>query len=126
MDRIYTIRDTKLQSEISQTIRSSYRTSSTALTCGGCVRFASFSAHIFLRDYLMDTHGKVFFYLSCYLMAVFMVTVCLCVQVIPLASQFRDLHSDIVDWMKEAESELQQKAVTPDQIKQRQQSNKVR
>lgn len=55
-----------------------------------------------------------------------MVSVCLCVQVIPLASQFRDLHSDIVDWMKEAESELQQKAVTPDQIKQRQQSNKVR
>ena len=46
-------------------------------------------------------------------------------QVIPLAAQFRDLHSDITSWMRDAEQEVQQKAVTPDQIKQRQQANKV-
>ena len=46
-------------------------------------------------------------------------------QVIPLAAQFRDLHSDITSWMRDAEQEVQQKAVTPDQIKQRQQANLV-
>ena len=46
-------------------------------------------------------------------------------QVIPLAAQFRDLHSDITSWMRDAEQEVQQKAVTPDQIKLRQQANKV-
>ena len=54
-----------------------------------------------------------------------LIYVCYSLQVIPLAAQFRDLHSDITSWMRDAEHEVQQKAVTPDQIKQRQQANKV-
>ena len=47
------------------------------------------------------------------------------VQIIPLASQFKDLHEDMNVWLDEAEKEIQEKAVTPDQIRQRQQANKV-
>jgi len=45
--------------------------------------------------------------------------------VIPLASQFSDLSADVLTWIEGAEQEVKGKALTPTQIKQKQEATKV-